>query len=123
MRKLIGLALLSLVAALANAGGLSSTAKSEIDALLHRLATSECQFYRNGTWHTGAEATKLLQVKLDRLVKSGQVTSAEQFIEKAGTKSNTSGQRYKVRCANQAVQPSAGWLGNELRRIRDAHGK
>jgi hypothetical protein len=118
MRKLIGLALLLLVATLANAGGLSPTAKTEIDALLNKLATSECQFYRNGSWHTGAEAKDHLQMKLDYLVKRGRIASAEEFIEKAGSKSSISGQTYQVRCPNQEAQPSAVWLGNELRRIR-----
>ena len=120
MRRLIGLALLALSATLANAGALSSAAKPEIDALLSRLETSGCQFYRNGSWLTGPEAADHLKTKLAYLVKSGSITTADEFIEKAATKSITSGQPYKLRCANQEAQPSAVWLGNELRRLREA---
>jgi len=123
MRKLIGLAFLSLSATLAHAGELSSTAKTEIDALLNRLETSECQFYRNGSWHSGSAAKDHLQMKLEYLVKKGRITNSEEFIEKAGTKSSISGQLYKVRCPNQEEQPSGVWLSDELRQFREAHSK
>jgi hypothetical protein len=123
MRKLIGVAILSLAAALAHAGELSPTAKIEIDALLSRLETSECQFYRNGSWYTAAEAKDHLRLKLDYLVKKGTVTTAEEFIERAATKSIVSGQPYRLRCANQEEQPSAVWLSGELRRYRGEHAK
>lgn len=61
-------------------------------------------------------------MKLGYLVKKGLVTSSEEFIEKAGTRSRISGQPYKVRCPNQEEQPSAVWLGSQLRQIREKHG-
>ena len=97
MRTLIGLALLSIAATLAHGGDLAPTAKAEIDALLKRLETSACQFYRNGTWYDGSAAKDHLQTKLDYLVKKGGVTTSEEFIEKVAAKSSLSGQPYKVR--------------------------
>ena len=123
MRTLIGLALLSIAATLAHGGDLAPTAKAEIDALLKRLETSACQFYRNGTWYDGSAAKDHLQTKLDYLVKKGGVTTSEEFIEKVAAKSSLSGQPYKVRCPNEQEQPCAVWLTNELRRLREAHSK
>jgi hypothetical protein len=118
VRRLIGLVLLMLAAAPAHAAELSSSAKTEIDALLSRLGTSKCQFYRNGSWHSGSEARDHLQMKLEYLVEKGLITDSEEFIEKAGTESSMSGQPYKVRCPNQEEQPSGVWLRSELRKIR-----
>jgi hypothetical protein len=118
VRRLIGLVLLLSDAAPADAAELSPSAQKEIDALLNRLGTSNCQFYRNGSWHSGVEARDHLQMKLEYLVEKGLITDSEEFIEKAGTESSLSGQPYKVRCPNQEDQPSAVWLRSELRTIR-----
>src|SRR5467141_3542173 len=123
VRRLIGLVLLLLPAAAAHAAELSSAVQAEIDALLNRLGTSKCQFYRNGSWHSGSEARDHLQMKLEYLVEKGLITDSEEFIEKAGTESSMSGQPYKVRCPNQEEQPSAVWLGSELRKIRQKDSK
>jgi uncharacterized protein DUF5329 len=123
VRRLIGLVLLLVAAMPAYAAELSASAQTEIDALLNRLGTSKCQFYRNGSWHSGSEARDHLQMKLDYLVEKGLITDSEQFIKEAGTKSSMSGQPYKVRCPNQKEQPSAVWLGSELRKIRQKDSK
>ncbi len=120
MRGTICLALLVLSVTIAFAGELPPTAGAEIDALLSRLEASGCQFYRNGTWHTGAEAKDHLRLKLDYLIKHGRVASAEEFIEKAGTKSSLSKRPYKVACPGQEEQPSAVWLGAALRASRES---
>src|SRR5260370_520607 len=49
-----------LAAAPAHAAELSPSAQTEIDALLNRLGTSKCQFYRNASWHSGSEDRDLL---------------------------------------------------------------
>src|SRR2546427_13164426 len=123
MRRLIGLLPLMLAVAPAHAAELSSSAKTEIDALLNRLETSKCQFYRNGSWHSGSEARDHLQMKLDYLVEKGLITDSKEFIEKAGTESSISGQPYKVRSPNHEDQPSAVWLGSEVRKIRQKDKK
>ena len=121
--RLIGLVLLMLAAAPAHATELSSSARTEIDALLNTLETSPCQFYRNGSWHSGSEAKDHLQMKLEYLVAKGLITDSEAFIEEAATKSSISGQPYKVRCPNQKEELSAVWLGSELRKIRQKDSK
>jgi hypothetical protein len=119
MRGAVGLGILVLAATVAVAGELPQTAKVEIGALLGALEVSGCRFYRNGTWHTAAEAKDHLQMKLDYFVKRDRIATAEEFIEKAGTKSSLSGQDYKVACPGQDEEPSAVWLGDALRNLRE----
>ncbi|HYV85426.1 MAG TPA: DUF5329 domain-containing protein [Patescibacteria group bacterium] len=109
----------ALLPAATHATELSSSARIEIDGLLSRLGTSECRFYRNGTWYPASKARDHMQVKLDYLVKKGDIASAEDFIEKAGTKSLLSNKPYKVSCPSQDEQPSAVWFSTELRKIRE----
>ena len=94
------------------------TARAEIEQLLERLEKSGCQFNRNGSWHTGAEAKQHLLSKLEYLEKKKQAQSSEQFIELAATKSSMSGQAYQVRCANKASVNSSLWLSTELAVLR-----
>jgi hypothetical protein len=123
--RIFDVRLASLLAALlfvspAHAAPLSTAARGEIEALLSRLAASGCQFERNGAWYTGAEAQAHLQRKLDYLADRGAVASAEQFIERAATKSSMSGQAYRVKCGAQPAVASSLWLYPELQALRDA---
>jgi hypothetical protein len=109
-----------LFASQACAAALPPTARVEIDSLLSRLAASGCQFKRNGAWHTADEAQAHLQRKLGYLVDRGAVASAEQFIERAATKSSVSGQTYLVKCGGNPAVPSGQWLYSELQALRAA---
>jgi hypothetical protein len=104
----------------AHAATLPPVARDEIDTLLMRLKTSGCQFKRNGTWHSADEAQVHLQRKLDYLLKRGAVATAEQFIERAATKSSVTGQAYLVKCGNKPSVPSAEWLAFQLQVMRAA---
>jgi hypothetical protein len=105
-------------APLAQAASLPPAARAEIDSLLSRLAASGCQFKRNGTWHSAAEAQAHLRRKLDYLVDKGAIASAEQFIERAASKSSVSGQAYQVKCGGTPPVPSDAWLHAELKALR-----
>ena len=107
-----------LFASMAAAATVSTAARAEIEALLSRLEGSGCQFKRNGTWHGAEEARAHLERKLDYLEKRGAVASTEQFIERAATRSSTSGQVYWVRCGSHPPQPSGEWLASELQALR-----
>jgi hypothetical protein len=109
-----------LFASHAVAAALPPAARAEIDSLLSRLAASDCQFMRNGDWHTAAEARAHLQRKLDYLADRGAVASAEQFIDRAATKSSVSGSVYLVKCGGQPAVPSGWWLHAQLRALRTA---
>jgi len=107
-----------LFALLADAATLSSAAKNEIESLLSRLETSGCQFYRNGSWHSSAEARAHLVRKLDYLVGKGAVASTEQFIERAATKSSMTGRAYLVKCGSSTPVKSGTWLFFQLHAMR-----
>jgi hypothetical protein len=103
---------------LAQAATLPPAARVEIDTLLSRLAASGCQFRRNGTWYTAAEAQSHLRRKLDYLQDKGAVASAEQFIERAASQSSVSGETYQVKCGDNPPVPSGTWLYAELKLLR-----
>ncbi|HEY0506411.1 MAG TPA: DUF5329 domain-containing protein [Lysobacter sp.] len=111
------------LALLAPAGAIAAppqAAQREIDGLIAALGRSGCQFQRNGTWYPAAEAQAHLRRKYEYLRKRDLVGSAEQFIERAGTRSSISGKAYAVRCPGQAALPSSQWLGARLSEIRHA---
>jgi len=95
-------------------------AQREIQQLIDALGRSGCEFQRNGTWYPAVEAQAHLRRKYDYLRKRDLVTTAEQFIERAGTQSSMSGKAYAVRCPGQGTVPSAQWLGARLSGLRHA---
>jgi len=111
-------ALLTVCGGAAQAASLSNASRGEIESLMSRLEVSACRFKRNGAWHTSAEARTHLQRKLDYLQRKGAVASAEQFIERAATRSSLSGQPYWVQCGSQTPQPGGEWLLGQLRQLR-----
>jgi hypothetical protein len=112
-----------LVSTLTYGAELSPLAKAEIDSLLDRLGTSQCQFYRNGSWYSASEARDHLKTKYDYLQKKGLIATSQDYIVAAGTKSSISGEPYKVQCLDHDPEPSAAWLGNQLQRLRENHGQ
>lgn len=112
--------LLAFIATAANAAPLPPAARAEVDALLARLQSSGCEFNRNGSWYTGAEAKAHLLKKLDYLEGKDMVATAEQFIDKGASTSSMSGKVYLVRCAGKAPVESAQWLKAELQQLRAA---
>jgi Family of unknown function (DUF5329) len=95
-----------------------ATAQAEIEHLLRYLEQSGCEFFRNGRWHRATDARGHLDRKYRYLVERGLVSSAEDFIARAGSESSVSGRPYQVRCGTAAPVPSARWLTDELRRHR-----
>lgn len=92
--------------------------KTEVDSLLNRLASSGCQFNRNGTWYSAQDAKEHLAKKFDYVLEKKMVASAEQFIEVAASKSSMSGKPYQVKCGDAPAQNSAEWLLASLRDMR-----
>ncbi|MFT3736247.1 MAG: DUF5329 domain-containing protein [Rhodocyclaceae bacterium] len=119
-RKLV----LSCVAALACSGALaagpSAVTTQEIAQLLDRLGSSGCQFNRNGSWYSSAQAKDHLNSKYRYLLDKGKLTDSESFIKLAGSESSSSGKPYHVKCKDAPELESAAWLGAELVKIRKA---
>lgn len=101
-----------------HAASLPAAARGEIEGVLARLAASGCEFKRNGSWHSAVEAQAHLRRKLAYLLDRGAVVSAEQFIERAASKSSISGEAYQVKCGSGAPVASGPWLRAELQTLR-----
>lgn len=110
------LALLAVPATLHAAPG--ATAQREISGLMQALETSGCRFQRNGRWHGADEARSHLQRKYDYLLRRGLADTAEQFIDRAASRSSISGKPYRVACPGQAEQEAAPWFQQQLARLR-----
>lgn len=119
MRAALAL-LLPLAAASTLAAPLPPAARAEVDALLARLQSSGCEFNRNGSWYSGADAKAHLLKKLEVLEGRNLVATAEQFIARGASGSSMSGKPYLVRCAGRAPVESASWLTAELQALREA---
>jgi hypothetical protein len=104
----------------ATAAPVPTAAKAEIDGLLARLEASGCEFNRNGSWHTAAEAKVHLLQKLKYLEDRDMVQTTEQFIELAASRSSMSGEPYLVKCGNGAPVQSGRWLRSQLQDVRSA---
>ena len=123
--RLIPLALALALSAMALAlsampvhAALEAAALQEIDTLLARLADSACDFERNGSWHSAADARTHLLRKRDAVARRTTIASSEQFIELAASASSTSGRPYRVRCGAAAPVEGRRWLLDELQRLR-----
>jgi len=95
-----------------------AAAAREIEQLITALATSGCEFQRNGRWHSAAKAQAHLRKKYAWLRKRNLVASAEQFIERAGSESSFSGRAYQVRCPGRPAMTSAAWMRARLMQLR-----
>jgi hypothetical protein len=120
MRQLVLSLLTCLVAIAATAAPASPAARAEIDGLLVRLEASGCEFNRNGSWHTAAEAKAHLLEKLKYLENRDLVQTTEQFIELGASRSSMSGEPYLVKCGKGTPVQSGHWLRSQLQDVRSA---
>jgi len=110
--------LLALVALLALSPLAACAASNpEIEALIVRVEHADgVVFIRNGSEHSAVEAAAHLRRKL--AAAHGRITTAEQFIDKLGTRSSMTGMAYRVRFADGRQIDSATWLRQLLRELR-----
>lgn len=99
------------------AWAVSPETETEILQLLRGLESSDCSFYRNGTWYDGEEASHHLKRKYDYLARRDLINSSEQFIGRGASKSSFSGRKYKVRCQD-VTEESGVYLRRQLEKIR-----
>ena len=100
------------------AGPTPEPVRAEIDALLGRLAASDCRFERNGQWHSGERARSHLLRKLRHIEQRGTLQSTEQFIELAASQRSVSHRPDRVQCAGAAAVESQAWLKAQLSALR-----
>jgi len=101
-----------------------AVAQDEINYLLGFVGQSGCRFYRNGIGYDSQQAQVHLRGKYDYLAKRNLIQTAEDFIERAATKSSLSGMAYSIQCNGGPVVTSNQWLREALARYRTsaAHG-
>jgi hypothetical protein len=102
-------------------GAPPAAAQTEIDYLLRSVERSGCEFYRNGSWYDAKKAQAHLRSKYEILAASGQINTAEDFIDKAATESSLSGRPYMMRCSSLEAVTTNQWLHDALTCYR-AHG-
>lgn len=123
MRSALLLALLAGFGAPAALAAPTSDARAEIDQLFAFLGASSCEFNRNGSWYSAAQAVAHLRNKHDYLDKKGLAKTAEQFIERGASRSSVSGKPYLVRCGDGIAVESGPWFTKALVRIREPNGR
>jgi hypothetical protein len=96
-----------------------AAAQTEINHLLGLIEQSGCEFLRNGTWYNAQRAQAHLRAKYDVLAASDQIKTAEDFIEKAASKSSLSGLPYQIRCGGGAAITTKQWFDAALMRYRN----
>lgn len=109
---------LMLILASAARAGPPAMAEAEINHLLGFVGSSGCEFHRNGSWYDSKRAEAHLRSKYQWLAAHDQINTAEEFIEKAATRSSLSGQPYEVRCAGSEAVMANRWLHDELTHYR-----
>jgi hypothetical protein len=117
-RALLLIAILSVMPFALTKGSPPSNVRTEIEYLLNYIETSGCSFYRNGSWYEGARARAHLRAKYDYLTARQLIGTAEDFIDKAATKSSISGKPYKIRCGDGVEVESGPWLRQSLAQYR-----
>jgi|APFre7841882630_1041343.scaffolds.fasta_scaffold01339_6 hypothetical protein len=96
-----------------------AAAQIEINHLLGLIEQSGCEFFRNGTWYNAQRAQAHLRAKYNVLAANDQIKTAEDFIDKAASKSSLSGLPYQIRCGGGAAMTTKQWFDAALVRYRN----
>jgi hypothetical protein len=117
LRRALLAALLGTAAALAHATP-SESEHRLIDTLIQRVAKmGSMTFLRNGSEYNATEAAKHMQAKYEHFKK--EIVTAEDFIERCATRSEMTGQAYRVKLGGGAIKESGEFLRAELRSLRE----
>jgi hypothetical protein len=100
----------------------SATEDQLIDTLIQRVGRmSSMIFLRNGSEYHAADAAKHMQAKYDYFKK--ELVTAEDFIQRCASRSEMTGQAYKVKLEGGAVRDASEFLNGELRTLRQGTKK
>jgi hypothetical protein len=89
--------------------------EQKIEKLINYIEKSEAIFIRNGSEYLAKEAADHLRMKLKKV--GNKVKTAKDFIDLIASKSNMSGEAYKMKFKNGAIINTRDMLNNELRKI------
>jgi hypothetical protein len=94
--------------------------RTRVERLIRYVESrADLVFVRNGKDYNCADAATFLREKLSAM--GGDVATARQFIDQIASKSSMSGEPYMVRHPDGRMEPSAKFLGDELKRIEAGH--
>ena len=100
----------------------SATEERLIDTLIQRVSNmSSMVFLRNGSEYKAADAAKHMQAKYDYFKK--ELVTAEDFITRCASRSEMTGQAYKVKLNDGAMRDASEFLNAELRSLRQGTQK
>jgi len=96
--------------------GTSATEKQKIEALIAKVeGLQNARFIRNGSHYDAKSAAKFLRGKWSANEK--EISTAKDFIAKAGTGSSTSGKPYLIRFKHGRETACAEYLKAELGKL------
>ena len=90
--------------------------QEEVAHLLDYIARAHCSFIRNDKVYDSDQARDHINKKYEYV--KNRISSAEQFIAYAATKSSITGKKYQVTCGETTLL-SSEWLAEELRTYRE----
>ncbi|MDZ4759429.1 MAG: DUF5329 family protein [Bacteroidota bacterium] len=82
--------------------------KEKIEKLLYTIAHSNFIFIRNGDEHKSADAASHLRSKWD--YAKNDIHTVNDFIEKIGSKSSSSGKSYQIKLPNGSIVGAEKWM-------------
>jgi len=94
----------------------ATSAEAEIQQLIERVETSGCRFHRNGKDYSAQKGAEHLRLKLKRGRKYAD--SAENFIDRLGSRSSWSGKPYWIESPDGEKQLLGDWLHEQLKLLR-----
>ena len=89
--------------------------QEEVAHLLDYIAEAHCSFIRNDKVYDSDQALDHINKKYEYV--KNRISSAEQFIAYAATKSSITGKKYQVTCGETTLL-SSEWLAEKLRAYR-----
>lgn len=98
-----------------SAAELPAPEKAKIEALINHIGNlKDASFVRNGRNYDASTAAKFLRGKWNK--ESDQIASVTDFIDKAATKSSTSGKPYLIRFLDGREVECASYLREQLKK-------
>lgn len=99
-------------------GFASEPVAAEIEVLIQAVASSGCEFERNGNRYDAAAAADHLRLKYRRGKR--YAASTEKFIDRLASKSFFTGRQYLMLCPGENEQTANAWLHVALNAQRHA---
>lgn len=114
MRSIAKVIILFLVlSGVVSAAELAESERLKIQYLKDQISASNCEFERNGTLYSVAEALAHIEKKQNYF--RAKIDSVEKFIEFAASKSTVSNNPYYIKCLGEKKVTSGQWLMKKLK--------